>query len=781
MFSQQSRAGIRQSLAAVLISIGTFITADAASTNGRLCLIPVPKNIDVESGTITLKPPFRVIAEPGDESNFIQWLKNDLRQTFNWQSTTDSAKANSVIEFKYQDLKHGNEAYKIEIMPGKIEIFFAAPEAGYRAVGRLLSILENDFTKINPDGKLTCPKLKIFDWPDMPRRGMNLQMAYPGLSSVTEMTMIRRSIDTMARLGLNVVFYEIGGRFESFKHPEVTVKEQWTQAQLRELVRYAKARGITPCPAINSIGHTDRSPQIFILKDIKWNKRAMDITNPDFCGVYFSILDELSDIFEHPPFFCIGTDESDGAISKIISKSGIPGDTLYADFVNNTSRHLSKDNIRTVIYQDMLFTPDQVNSGEPANGKDTVGALKNLDRNIIVAYWCYAALERYRGMEYLVKENFEVWPMPWIFKSNNIRLIQDAYKLKCTSALGSTWDWGSNVGAGFVWTAETSWNAAVPVMTDIDDAYGTFNRFFHRRQNNAPVLNAKTLPFQGGVRKTYQNDKIGKVLSAGRVEFPIDKIILAEEPRCVFPLNPAAVKEVAVSKDMLILLDPKRTCEGVRLAGMDMPKLENQAILYTPLFGERTGTNIWSDEWIINNNRIEKVVPSNNDGGGNSVIPESGGVICAHASGNDSKRWLFGNINAGDAAQFVVRGCSDDGNAEITTTVLAGINGFALLMTSDITVFGKKTLLGKIIVKYSSGICDTRTLEGDFLVRNMPGVYNGLSYWIAWQDAATGEKNRIAAYEWQKTAGMPVPSEITVVITPEGKQLGLGILSGIYW
>ncbi|MEI7818351.1 MAG: hypothetical protein WCI45_14290, partial [Desulfuromonadales bacterium] len=118
---------------------------------------------------------------------------------------------------------------------------------------------------------------------------------------------------------------------------------------------------------------------------------------------------------------------------------------------------------------------------------------------------------------------------------------------------------------------------------------------------------------------------------------------------------------------------------------------------------------------------------------------------------------------------------------EITTTVLAGINGFALLMTSDITVFGKKTLLGKIIVKYSSGICDTRTLEGDFLVRNMPGVYNGLSYWIAWQDAATGEKNRIAAYEWQKTAGMPVPSEITVVITPEGKQLGLGILSGIYW
>ena len=64
----------------------------------------------------------------------------------------------------------------------------------------------------------------------------------------------------------------------------------------------------------------------------------------------------------------------------------------------------------------------------------------------------------------------------------------------------------------------------------------------------------------------------------------------------------------------------------------------NQLILYTPSFGERTGTNEFGTEAIIQGNTVVEL------GGADSFIPENGAVISGHGS---AKNWITSNITIG--------------------------------------------------------------------------------------------------------------------------------------
>lgn len=64
----------------------------------------------------------------------------------------------------------------------------------------------------------------------------------------------------------------------------------------------------------------------------------------------------------------------------------------------------------------------------------------------------------------------------------------------------------------------------------------------------------------------------------------------------------------------------------------------NQLIVYTPLFGERTGTNEFGTEAIVQNNMVVSL------NGADSVIPKNGFVISGHGS---AKTWISKNIQIG--------------------------------------------------------------------------------------------------------------------------------------
>ncbi|MBQ3641400.1 family 10 glycosylhydrolase, partial [bacterium] len=64
----------------------------------------------------------------------------------------------------------------------------------------------------------------------------------------------------------------------------------------------------------------------------------------------------------------------------------------------------------------------------------------------------------------------------------------------------------------------------------------------------------------------------------------------------------------------------------------------NQLIIYTPAYGERTGTNEFGTEAIVENNMVVRL------NGADSVIPKNGFVISGHGN---SKNWIMKNIQLG--------------------------------------------------------------------------------------------------------------------------------------
>lgn len=64
----------------------------------------------------------------------------------------------------------------------------------------------------------------------------------------------------------------------------------------------------------------------------------------------------------------------------------------------------------------------------------------------------------------------------------------------------------------------------------------------------------------------------------------------------------------------------------------------NQLIMYTPAYGERTGTNEFGTEAIIQGNTVVEL------GGADSFIPENGAVLSGHGT---AKNWISSNITIG--------------------------------------------------------------------------------------------------------------------------------------
>lgn len=73
--------------------------------------------------------------------------------------------------------------------------------------------------------------------------------------------------------------------------------------------------------------------------------------------------------------------------------------------------------------------------------------------------------------------------------------------------------------------------------------------------------------------------------------------------------------------------------------GANKSREPDELILYTPAYGEKTHTNEWGGEIVIENNTVISKIGAM--GINNSTIPENGFVLSGHGKGAD---WLSHNI-----------------------------------------------------------------------------------------------------------------------------------------
>ena len=141
----------------------------------------------------------------------------------------------------------------------------------------------------------------------------------------------------------------------SVHHPPVT---PYTLAELKELVAYADARGVTCVPELAGPGHCTAlmSGLKGKIGDPKW--RTMDVLNPDIYPILDTLVGEMCDVFKSSPYFHIGGDEVEPAfylpnehVKKYMKEHNLTGEhTLWLPYGQNMARIVKKHGKKTVMW-----------------------------------------------------------------------------------------------------------------------------------------------------------------------------------------------------------------------------------------------------------------------------------------------------------------------------------------------------------------------------------------------------------------------------------------------
>lgn len=170
------------------------------------------------------------------------------------------------------------------------------------------------------------PAVHISDTPRFPWRGLLLD---PGRHFLS-VDQILRTLDGMAAVKLNVLHWHLtedqGFRIESLRYPKLhqlgSEGQYYTQQQVREIVRYAAARGIRVVPEFDIPGHSTTwfigYPELAsqpgpyeVMHANKVHDAAMNPTKEETYRFLDNFFSEMTALFPDE-FMHIGGDESNG-------------------------------------------------------------------------------------------------------------------------------------------------------------------------------------------------------------------------------------------------------------------------------------------------------------------------------------------------------------------------------------------------------------------------------------------------------------------------------------
>lgn len=147
-----------------------------------------------------------------------------------------------------------DEGYRLAVREDGATLTAASTVGALRGLETLLQLVESD------SATHFIAALEIDDAPRFPWRGLLIDVA----RHFMPVEQVKRTIDGMALVKLNVLHWHLsddqGFRVESRRFPRLHERGSdglyYTQAQLREVVRYAHDRGIRVVPEFDMPGHT---------------------------------------------------------------------------------------------------------------------------------------------------------------------------------------------------------------------------------------------------------------------------------------------------------------------------------------------------------------------------------------------------------------------------------------------------------------------------------------------------------------------------------------------
>lgn len=361
----------------------TATTPPAARHN----LMPVPASVRFNAGRLPVNKSFNVAATTAGGradarlsdaiARFLRRLEGRTVLELPRGLTGDAASASLSVESggAGRDVPsvEEDESYTLEVTDRRATLKAANTVGALRGLETFLQLLDGD-----RDGYF-IPAVQIQDRPRFPWRGLLIDVA----RHYQPLDVLKRNLDAMAAVKLNVLHWHLtedqGFRIESKKFPRLhglgSDGQFYTQDEARELIAYARARGIRVVPEFDMPGHATSwlvgHPELgsapgpyTIERRAGIFEPALDPTREQTYKFLDTFLGEMAALFPDS-YLHIGGDENEGKqwdrnpqIQAFMKAKGIKDNHALQTYFNTCLLTILKRHGKTMMGWDEIFQPD---------------------------------------------------------------------------------------------------------------------------------------------------------------------------------------------------------------------------------------------------------------------------------------------------------------------------------------------------------------------------------------------------------------------------------------
>ena len=294
-------------------------------------LMPQPAEISYGQGRLAISGNFRVALTGYTEprlrraaARFLHRLSAQTGIPLGEALESDASKATLVIQCNHageavQSVKE-DECYKLEVTTQQARLSAVTPVGVLRGIETFLQLVD-----LNAEG-FCVRAVRIDDSPRFPWRGLMIDVSRHWMP----VEVLKRNLDGMVALKLNVFHWHLsddqGFRVESRVYPKLQEMgsdgNYYTREQVKEIIAYARDRGIRVVPEFDMPGHSTAwfvgypdlasGPGPYTIER-HWGifDPAMDPTREETFTFLDAFIGEMAELFPDE-YFHIGGDEVNG-------------------------------------------------------------------------------------------------------------------------------------------------------------------------------------------------------------------------------------------------------------------------------------------------------------------------------------------------------------------------------------------------------------------------------------------------------------------------------------
>ncbi|MFC5741631.1 family 20 glycosylhydrolase [Dyella tabacisoli] len=318
--------------------LGSFALLAVTFAHAQVSIIPRPQQLESQQGHFVLDRHTRIHAPKDTRSQEIAaFLRASIAEQSGITLSDKQPPTSTSIELELDPGIQGDEAYRLTVTPAYVKLAASSDKGLFWGVQTLRQLLPPAPDKTTADkaddAHVNIPAVRIVDAPAFAYRGHMLDVGrhfYP-------VPFIKQQIDLLSYYKLNTFRWHLtedqGWRIEIKQYPKLTDVGAWrteadssryggfyTQEQIRDVVEYARLRGVMVIPEIEMPGHA--SAALAAYPELSCTKQPIKI--PSEGGVFKdvlcvgneytftflqNVLDEVTALFP-APYVHIGGDEA---------------------------------------------------------------------------------------------------------------------------------------------------------------------------------------------------------------------------------------------------------------------------------------------------------------------------------------------------------------------------------------------------------------------------------------------------------------------------------------